>query len=43
MFRIRKVEVCEADHSLAPGAEVKNGEGYACAPTYVFVAWCLVN
>jgi hypothetical protein len=32
----------EADHSLAPSAEVKNGGAVPPLP-HVFIAWCLIN
>jgi hypothetical protein len=33
----------EPDHSLPPSAEVKHAWSYTSAPSYVFMAWCLVK
>jgi hypothetical protein len=33
----------KADNSHPPSAEVKNAWNYTSTPTYVFMAWCLVN
>jgi len=38
-----KRPVCEADHSPPPSAEVKTVWSYNSTPSYVFMAWRLVE
>jgi hypothetical protein len=38
-----KWQGCEADHSHAPRAEVKEEWSYAFTTPYIFMAWCLIS
>jgi hypothetical protein len=42
-FLSHKRAELEADHSPPPSVEVKNDGTYTFTPTYVFIAWWLIN